>query len=227
MLPDILEIARSHGLIIDPKTEGKQETLVKCPFCKEDAKPGKEKKFYLSLNTNNQVYKCWFCGESGGVFRFIALLKGISESEAIKKYCKRNGHKTLHPAERLTTNQLRLLGYKRKPNWAGMRKRDMQYYKRTRSLIWEEWKMLKTEQKRLAFQELVVGVRFFSYKRAIQRIKEREQETGISLLEDVLKIYSLSKRPEWTKEAETFALHVSDPQNYPWPSTEKRTKAAR
>lgn len=79
MLPEILEVAKKHKLIINPRTLHNEEVLCKCPFCQEDSKPGKNRKYYLSLNAQSQVFKCWFCGESGGVLRFIALLEGVPE----------------------------------------------------------------------------------------------------------------------------------------------------
>lgn len=228
MLPDILEMAQRHGLKMDPKTVGKKEVLCKCPFCGQDDGPGREKKFHLSLNTEDEVFKCWLCQESGGVYRFIALLEGMPESEVIERYRKKGGkgYKP-HPAERLTTHQLRLLGYQKRPNWVGMRKRDKAYYKRARHLIFQEWKAFKAEQKRWAFQTLIVGIQSLHYQKAVVDIRQREQEIETPLLKDVLNLYSLSKRPEWTKEAEAFALHVSDPKSHPWPSTEKEMKDAQ
>ncbi|MDQ0338154.1 hypothetical protein J2S00_000938 [Caldalkalibacillus uzonensis] len=122
MLPEILPNAEQHGLIINERTREKREVLAKCPFCEEDSKPGKEKKFYLSLNTQDQVFKCWFCGEAGGVFRFISLLENIPESEVIERYRGKKGKYKPHPAERLTLSQLRLLGYKLKTPVGGSEK---------------------------------------------------------------------------------------------------------
>lgn len=216
MLPDILEVAEKHQLIINSRTQGKKETTAKCPFCKEDSKPEKKHKYYLSLNTDDQVFKCWYCGESGGVYRFISLLENIPESEAIKKYQVGKRKVKLHPAEKLTANQLKLLGYKGKPNWFELRKRDANYYKRTRDLIWSEWKDFMQHEKYKAFQFLVTGIYSLNYQKVILQIKEREKEISASLLEPVLKIYSLSKRPEWTKHAEKFALHVCNPKKFPF-----------
>lgn len=229
MLPSILKVAKNHKVKIDFRTDGKRETMAKCPFCGHDDQPGKELKFHLSLNTEDDVFKCWICKESGGVFRFIARLEGVPEAEVVERYRQKGKSRRYkpHPAEQLTAHQLHLLGYDKKPNWVAMRKRDTAYYKRTRSLIWEDWQLFKAEQRRRAFQDLVVGVRSFSYQKAIGRICERERTIETPILEDVLKLFSLSKRPEWTKQAEAFALHVSDPKNYPWPSTEKEMKAAR
>lgn len=229
MLPSILEVAKNHKVKIDFRTDGKKETMAKCPFCGHDDQPGKEHKYHLSLNTEDEVFKCWVCKESGGVFRFIACLEGVPENEVAERYRQKGKKRRYkpHPAERLTSSQFQLLGYDKKPNWVAMRKRDPAYYKRTRNLIWEEWQLFKAEQKRWAFQDLIVGVQSFSYQKAIERIRERERAIETPILEDVLKTFSLSKRPEWTKKAVAFALHVSNPQKYSWPSTEKEMKAAQ
>ncbi len=218
MLPEILEVAEQHQLIINPRTHGKKETTAKCPFCHEDAKPDKKHKYYLSLNTENQVFKCWYCGQSGGVYRFISLLEDIPESEVVERYQKQFGKRRvhLHPVERLTANQFKLMGYRNKPNWFEMRKRDKSYYKRTRDLIWSEWKEFMQREKYQAFQLLIAGIYGMSYQKSVQRIKEREKEIGVPLLEHVLKIYPLSERPEWTERAKKFALHVCNPIKYPF-----------
>ena len=86
MLPEILRVAEEYGLTFNPRYHGKKETLCKCTFCEEDAKPGKGNKFYLSLNTQDQVYKCWYCGVSGGVLDFEAKLSGLPYNEVREKY---------------------------------------------------------------------------------------------------------------------------------------------
>lgn len=207
MLPDILPVAERHGLIINDRTRGKREVLAKCPFCGEDSKPEKERKYYLSLNTEDQVYKCWFCGESGGVFRFISLLEGISEDEVVEKYRKQKGKKYKpHPAERLTTTQLKLIGYQKKPDWAEIRKGFYDYYLDFRTRLWNEWKAFMEDEKYFAFQQLVLGITNGTYQKVVRMIKEREQEIGAPLLGPVLKIYSMSERPKWAEEAERNVL---------------------
>lgn len=206
-LPNILDIAAEHNLILSPRSLNKKEISCKCPFCKEDSRAGKESRFYLSLNTEDQVFKCWFCGESGGVFRFIALLTNQHETEVIQRWKNQHQGKVKykpHPVERLTLTQLRLIGYDKKPNWYEMRKRDSDYYKRTRNIIWQEWKGFLHKELRLAYRELIIGIRFLRYQEAIWRIQEREKKIGTDLLEHVLKIYSLSVRPSWTEWEHTF-----------------------
>lgn len=227
MLPEILPVAERHGLKFDPKTLGKKEARAKCPFCKADSAPGKERKFYLSLNTQDQVFKCWYCGESGGVFRFISLLEGIPESDVVERYReqKGKGYKP-HPAERLSLSQYRLMGYKQKPDFVGLRKCDLRIYKRKRDECWQDWRDFVAGERRSAFQTLIVGIHDINFQKAVQKIREREKEIGAELLKPVLNIYSLSERPEWTEQAEAFALHVCDPEKYPFPSTDQQMKGA-
>ncbi|MCF6094536.1 hypothetical protein L1765_11235 [Microaerobacter geothermalis] len=231
MLPDILDIAKKHGLSFDSRSLGKKEVRTKCPFCLADIK--RRDKYYLSLNTIDQVFKCWYCGESGGVFRFISLLTKVPEHEVVQMYQRENGRETgkkkykykLHPAEKLTTTQLKMLGYLGKPNWAELRKRDKDYYKRTRSLVLNEWNDFLQWERYEAFQLLIVGIHSFSYQKAIESIRDREREIGAPLLEKVLQVYSLSKWPEWAKEAEKFALEFC--KNKPLLTGHKNKSAAR
>ena len=201
MLPEILPVAEKHGLIINERTRGKREVLAKCPFCQEDSKPGKERKYYLSLNTEDQVYRCWFCGEAGGVFRFISLLENVPESEVMDRYRnKKSGYKP-HPAERLTRTQLKLIGIEFRVNWAELRKYDKPLYLKFRNEVWQRWKKFLEAEKYFAFKHLVIGIRCGGYRKAVTMIKKREQEIGTPLLEPVLKAYSMSKRPKWATEA--------------------------
>lgn len=47
LLPNIVEVADSHGLDCNFKTRGKKEVMFKCPFCHADSN---KNRFYLSLN---------------------------------------------------------------------------------------------------------------------------------------------------------------------------------
>lgn len=203
MLPEILEVAQKNKLVLDPQSKNREEVLSKCPFCHEDSKPGKKRKYYLSLNTKKQTFKCWFCGESGGVFRFISLLENIPESQLIQRARKR---KIIHPAERLTRTQLVLLGerfgYFTLPNWREMKQRDRSYYLRTLDLVWEDWKQFLEIEKRDAFRELILGISLRKYSDSVERIIKREQEIGVLLINEVLMIYSCAERPKWTESIE-------------------------
>ncbi|QZT33677.1 hypothetical protein HUR95_15855 [Caldalkalibacillus thermarum TA2.A1] len=201
MLPDIMPVAEQHGLVINERTRGKREVLAKCPFCQEDAKPGKEKKFYLSLNTEDQVFKCWFCGEAGGVFRFISLLEDVPESEVIERYRFKRGKYKPHPAERLTLHQLKLIDVNFKPHWAELRKYDKQLYFKVRQEVWERWKSFLFVERRSAFQQLYMAIETGTYSRFVANVKQREREIGVPLLEPVLDVFSREQWPTWVEEA--------------------------
>lgn len=209
MLPEIKDVATNHHLILNKATFNKKEVLCKCPFCGEDAKVGKEKKFYLSLNTQKQLFKCWFCGEKGGVFRFIALLEGKSESEVISEYRRQKGRGYKpHPAEKLSLSQLKLIGFSHKPNWGAMRKRDLVYYKNTLNWVWKEWLAFVSQERQMAYRFLFMGMITANYQRAVQGVKTREKEIGASLLKEAVEILSQEDRPNWTRHEERMAMEL-------------------
>ena len=86
-----------------------------------------------SLNTQDQVYKCWYCGVSGGVLDFEGKLSGISYNEVREKYFGKR-KKPVHPAESLNTHQLRLIG------WAEYKRNDRYEFKRNRESVLRDWK---------------------------------------------------------------------------------------
>lgn len=222
MLPNILDIATEYQLTFQQRLFGKKQTLCKCPFCREDDQPRKRKKYYLSLNTQEQLFKCWYCGESGGVFRFMSLLEGVSENEVIDRYRKKSGSTyKLHPAEKLTSSQCRMIGLDAKPNWIDIRQFDYQSYKEMRELVWKAWKQLLWNEKRFAYQLLVSGIVGGTYGHVVEAIQEREKAIGALLLAEVLNIYSLPERPGQINRLEAFVLHVCDPFKYPYSSAEK------
>ncbi|MDT3417143.1 hypothetical protein QO009_003038 [Brevibacillus aydinogluensis] len=221
MLPSILEIANQHNLtLIFPKGRSK-EVLGKCPFCRADE--GKRNKHYLSLNVKDNVFRCWYCGEKGGVCRFESLLTGIPESEITEKY-RGTRRKNRHPAEKLTNTQLRFIGFYSKPNWKEMRKKNMDYYRRTLDWIWQEWRSFLQEEKRQAFVMLLVSLFSNHYDKGIAMIQKREQEIGESMLDDLLRLFSQSKWPQWAIDAKRFAMHICNP-TVPFQLTEEEQEA--
>ncbi|MDU5950538.1 MAG: hypothetical protein E6Z15_26185, partial [Paenibacillus macerans] len=65
------------------------------------------------------------------MLRFISLLEGVPEEQVRQRYRKR---KIVHPAERLSRNQRKLLRQHtggKEPNWKLMRERDFAYYMRS------------------------------------------------------------------------------------------------
>lgn len=204
MLPDIVGVAEQHELLINPYSRSREEVTCKCPFCHEDSKPGKKRRYYLSLNSKDQVFKCWFCKESGGVLRFISLLEGVSEDQVRQRFRKR---KIVHPAERLSQNQRRRLRQSiggKEPNWSQMRERDFSYYVRSLELLWQQWNEFLQREQQEAYFWLAIGIKTFKYQKYIERIRQREREIESPLLEHALQIYSCAARPDWTEDAERF-----------------------
>ncbi|CAI8949056.1 ZnF_CHCC domain-containing protein [Brevibacillus sp. IT-7CA2] len=206
MLPSIIDIANQHNLTLLPPKATSKEVLGKCPFCRADE--GKKGKFYLSLNQRDNVFRCWHCGEKGGVCRLESLLTGIPESEITDKY-RVKPRRTIHPAERLTAAQLQLIGFKQKPNWMDMKKRNTDYYKRTRDWVWLEWQEFVKVEKRKAFTILLVAIFENQSPKGMAYVQEREAELGEPLLNELLQLFSQPKWPQWAIESKHYALSLT------------------
>ncbi|NHN35515.1 hypothetical protein [Paenibacillus agricola] len=206
MALNIIDIADQHGLIKNRGSRSSRpsaEVLYKCPFCQEDSKPAKMKRFYLSLNEDKQCFKCWFCLERGGVFRFISLLEGVSEQEIAVRYSNPN-KKILHPAEKLTRTQKRLMGMEREPNWDAMKKRDQEYYLRTLDLVWKEWERFVESQRTDSYFYLLIGIHSMKYQEYIEAIARREKELGVSIVKEILEAFSQTDKPDWAAKQDYF-----------------------
>ncbi|QNK89821.1 hypothetical protein H7992_09295 [Sporosarcina sp. resist] len=149
MLPEILKVAEEYGLSFNPRSHGKKETLCKCCFCAEDSKAGKGHKFYLSLNTHDQLFKCWFCGVSGGVLDFEAKISGLPYSEIRKKYFGIR-KKPIHPAESLNAHQLRSIG------WAEYKRENRAAFKENREMVFSDWQNYEYEELAKHFAMFIV-----------------------------------------------------------------------
>lgn len=79
MLPSILDVADDQGLECVERTRSKKEVYYRCPFCHHHNPK-------LSLNPAKNVFKCWHCGESGGVLEFEAKLTGKTFTEVKQQY---------------------------------------------------------------------------------------------------------------------------------------------
>lgn len=212
LLPNVLEVAEQHGLQLDSKTQRQKEVRAKCPFCHADA--GKNR-FYLSLNEDKNVFKCWHCKEGGGVLRFISLLDGVSEQQLIENIRNENGltYKK-HPAERLTTSQLRLIGYP-KIDWVKNREYDYQLYKAYRQKVLAKWTAYVDEQKQFAYRLLFVGLTSGDLKGSIQKVKEIEEELQNEFLQDLLNCLFQESKNDKTFDLESRASSLVG-QSHPY-----------
>ena len=138
MLPPILEVAEKLNIQFDERTLEKEEVRAKCPFCKEDS--NKEKKFYLSLNTEKNVFKCWYCSKSGGVLHFESLVSGKPFSEVREKYFGNQKSQNTHPAYNLSPQQLKEIG------WYGVKRNDFKSFLKNKENIFKDWEIYKYEE---------------------------------------------------------------------------------
>ncbi|HWO74728.1 MAG TPA: hypothetical protein VNM69_02285 [Bacillus sp. (in: firmicutes)] len=195
-MPSIIDVASQYGLTFNPKSLNKKEVTCKCPFCLADA--NRNDRHYLSLNQHDNVFKCWYCGEKGGVLVFESKLAGKPYDEIKKKYFGEK--KKYHPAEMLSPQQLR------KINWADVKRKQHEDFKRSLNQVLADWDAYQYEERRLAFAKLLVGIETFKYQIVIANIRLQAEQTNIpNLLDDVLKMYSSSKWDNWAIEGEYLA----------------------
>ncbi|WP_047980646.1 hypothetical protein [Ornithinibacillus contaminans] len=206
ILPNIVDVALEHNLTVKTGTIGKKEVLCKCPFCLEDS--NKPNKYYLSLNENKNVFKCWYCKKYGGVLKLLSFLTDQKESDIIESLRKQNGFSyKKHPAEKLSRNQLRMIGFPN-INWVNNREFDVDLYKAFREHVYKEWLAFVDYQRLEAYQTIYTGILTNDYKGAIAKVEKLELELGVNLLADVLKEISNDKRTERASEREEFVHSI-------------------
>lgn len=214
ILPDLVDEAMQRGLEVDYKSLGKKEVRFTCPFCNRTTDSrGRKRKYYLSISTVHNVFKCWYCKESGGVLRFISLLDNISEVEALERIKEAKGIKPKagprskvkkHPAEFLNARQLRMIDLKPEYYKAFCDlPRNNPARKYALDIVWNKWQSFLDFKKRQAYQELLIGIKSGRYSEAITAIQETANELRYDkLLEDVMAAYSsVENRPEWAEGA--------------------------
>ncbi|SHN86433.1 hypothetical protein [Desulfitobacterium chlororespirans] len=212
MLPSIMEVALQHELKsaeLDDRSKRKKRSVkdvrFKCPFCKATDHPKFKDKYYLSLNTEDNVFQCWFCGESGGVLKFIALLENKSIEEVKQELFHKGNNRVqrkLHPAEKLTPSQLQSMGFLTK-NWKKPSPRDLDW-------IWSEWLLCVEQEKRM-------GYMFFLEANTSEQILVVIHEYACKLSvnpEDLLIEFSQAKfankkKPKWAELAEEWLEEVT------------------
>lgn len=148
MLPKILDIANEQGLTFNPRTYGKKETTCKCPFCNEDS--NKSDKYYLSLNTHDNVYKCWYCGAKGGVLDFESRLTGIPYQQIKEKYFPRK-NKQVHGAYKLNNRQLKMIG------WDEFKRQSLKGFQEKRDEVYKDWQLYEHKELRKLFALFMIA----------------------------------------------------------------------
>lgn len=188
MLPKILEVAEKNGLVIEPRSYGKKETMAQCPFCASN-----DGKYKLSLNTVDNVYKCWSCKESGGVLHFEAKLTGLSYQEIKEKYFK-GKKKSVNLAEILTSKQMEKIGLSKRSD---------------KKEIAQKWFIYEFHQLSEMFAELlIINQKEVDREKYFLYLQERAKESKIPQAFDKLMMELVnypSVHSNWAKSGITVA----------------------
>lgn len=197
--PDIVAFATQNGITFSPKKKKSgDEAYALCPLCNCG-------KYKLSLNPAKNCFRCWHCGEYGGIARFIALLEGVSEQEVIDRY-RSERTKHIHPALKLTHEQRRLIGLTRTPDWETMRSRDPKYYKRSLDHVWRLWTDKLQECREEAYSMLFIAIATGEIERPEKKLRlnatidELERRLHVPLRNELRAAYR--NKPEWAKVVE-------------------------
>lgn len=190
ILPSIIEIAQEYQITFDTRSLGKCEILGKCPFC-DNGHHKKTKRYYLSLNEERNVFRCWYCNEKGGVLRFLSLLSGEAEGAILERLRNENKQSNYqkHAAEKLTIGQLKLIGYGR-INWVANREFDYELYVAYRERVWEDWQYFVEEQVKQAYRWVWLHMLKGEMHVGIAKVKKLEQQIGASLINEMLHYFS-------------------------------------
>ena len=203
MLPSILDIAQQYGLISDPKSYGKKESLFKCPFCKQDSLPENKNKYYLSLNTEINVFKCWYCKESGGVLQFESILSNRPYEEIREKYFGKR-RDNIHPAYKLTPKQLEEIG------WREKKRQNVRDFQENRDQVIKKWKEYEYEQlvKYYALFTLITHFPIQEHKaRYFNWFLEISKESKVNnLAKKVMQQANSQNKTDWAIEGREVAL---------------------
>jgi hypothetical protein len=208
ILPDILDVAREHGVALGRQLSHRPEEIrADCPFCSDTKK-------HLYLNTEKHTFKCFRCGEKGGVIDFLSLLSGQSKTQVLEEIkeelrssspVQKRKKKKIHPARRLNTFQLQQIGYSHRPNWQKFFKEEPIAAKEYADAIWENWQAFVEYEKMQAMKILLLCLHAGRYQKGVEFVRERSKEIGHDLLTPCLKEYSNECPPKWVKEAKKLA----------------------
>lgn len=192
-LLEIWKVAEDHGL--DLYECGRpDERRADCPFCGDDIRR------HLYVNGVKNTFNCYRCGESGGVFKFIALLDGKTEVEVAQEVKKgkrtQKKFRPSHPTLGLSTHQLKLVGFEvLKSNWkTTARKNELDW-------MWQGWNSFLEREKKYALIGLLVGLAEGQYEKEMEAVRRRSKEIGCDLLTPALEAYSSPKPPRWAVQA--------------------------
>lgn len=200
MLPSIVNVAQEYGLRYDPKTLTKKEVRFQCPFC--NSRSGK---YHLSLNKESDLFKCWKCGESGGVLKFEALLTNKSHEEVRRKYFGKRERK-VHPAYKLTPQQLQKIG------WENMKQEDFQNFIESKDKVYSDWKryVYKEQVKYYALLTLIAHYPIREYQQHLFAwLSEMAQQSEVPKMWDrLMSEWNSERKQKWALEGIELARAI-------------------
>jgi hypothetical protein len=199
MLPPIKEVALHHGLKMNDRlSKSEKDVRFKCPFCSHKYQ---KEKYHLSLNIKDNVFKCWSCGESGGVLKFITLLENTSIEEVKARLFGSTPNIQLHPAERLTPGQLKEIGFE-PINWSGLRQSNPVLYRNTLSWVWREWQQYARFLKRFGYMSFLAANSPQERQVVCREYAHRLGIDSQSLMMEYVQARFKKPQPEYLKGAE-------------------------
>ena len=175
-LPNILDVAEDNGLTIHPPSLSKKEVYAKCPFCLQDSNINK--KFYLSLNIEKNIFKCWYCSVGGGVLEFESRLTGQTFQNVKEKYFGKDKKKR-HYAEYLSPIQLKKIG------WDEYKRKNRSKFLNQRDDVLRDWEAYRYDESVKHFALFITAAHLPNQERTsvlLEYIQSSCEKTGIYLL---------------------------------------------
>ncbi|MHB1685210.1 MAG: CHC2 zinc finger domain-containing protein [Bacilli bacterium] len=138
----IEEVATRNELVLYRTTRPGQYKA-HCPVCQD-----RRRTYHLYVSADKDTFFCHKCGAQGGVIAFHAWLRDISweaaKTELYPSQTRSVRRTPVHPAERLTREQLTKIGMTlRTPSWNAPTGVDRTMWAKRRKAeldwIWNEW----------------------------------------------------------------------------------------
>src|SRR5699024_3958241 len=185
-------------LDIDEKTRNKKEISAECPFCVAESK---KDKFYLSLNPEKNVFKCWFCKKYGDAIQFESLLENEEYQNIYKKYFSNKKRKNKHPVFNLTPDQLIVI------DWQKVKVEDFETFKKRKNEVLRHCRIYEYEEMTKLYALFLLTVNFdHDYKMAYQQwFVNKVNEYIVS---DVIKKIKSDKQTKWKEKGKDVARKV-------------------
>lgn len=204
-LPNLLDYAIDQGIAYQASTLNKDDVYCECPFCKEKDKS----KFKLTINKQKNVFRCFICGKTGNTIYFMEwfekkprelIYKEMRQAAGIDEASYQKRMENKHPAERLTSAQLKLIHYVSRP--VQIHQLPSEFKKKMNDQIWNEWSSYLIKMKRKALVHLMYCIQANHYTTGIEYIKTLSIELGEDITEEVLQAYSSGDTPPlWAEGA--------------------------